>query len=200
MKPSNKENSRILFLDEHNLASLVEQYEFIFVITHLKIEKLITKSYFFNFKYIPIAISEGENSKDFKTIDEIINKLSDHGCNRKSLIIGLGGGVISDITGFVATIFMRGIDHILIPTTLLSMVDASIGGKTGINYLKRKNLIGTFKQPKNIYLDLSFLNSLSEKELLNGFAEIIKYSLIFDRKLNLLMLLKLTRNFQAFHD
>ena len=107
----------------------------------------------------------------------------EQGCSRNSLIIGLGGGNLTDLTGFVASVFMRGIDHILIPTTLLGMVDAAIGGKTGVNFLSRKNLIGTFKQPENIYIDLLFLNSLDKKEILNGFSEIVKYGLIYDKDL-----------------
>ena len=178
-----KTDSKILFLNENNLLNHVDNFEHVFVITHTRIERLITNSILFNFKYKSIIIDEGENTKDLKTIDKIINDLTISGCNRNSLIIGLGGGVISDIAGFVASIYMRGIVHILIPTTLLGMVDAAIGGKTGINFLSRKNLIGTFKQPENIYIYLFFLNSLDKKEILNGFSEIIKYSLIYDKDL-----------------
>ena len=178
-----KTDSKILFLNENNLLNHVNKYDNVFVITHTRIKNLITDSIFFDFEYRFIIIDEGENTKDLKTIDKIITELTISGCNRNSLIIGLGGGVISDIAGFAASIYMRGIDHILIPTTLLGMVDAAIGGKTGVNFLNQKNLIGTFKQPKNIYIDLFFLNSLDKKEILNGFSEIIKYGLIYDKDL-----------------
>jgi len=178
-----KTDSKILFLNEHNLLNHIDKYEHVFIITHTRIENLITDSALFDFEYKTIIINEGEDTKDLKTIDKIINKLTLFGCNRNSLVIGLGGGVITDIAGFVASIYMRGIDHILIPTTLLGMVDAAIGGKTGVNFLSRKNLIGTFKQPENIYIDLLFLNSLDKKEILNGFSEIVKYGLIYDKDL-----------------
>ena len=100
-----------------------------------------------------------------------------------SLIIGMGGGVITDMVGFIASIYMRGIDHILVPTTLLGMVDASIGGKTGINAQKGKNIIGTFKQPETVIIDPVFLNTLNTGQIINGLAEVIKYGLICDDKL-----------------
>ena len=178
-----KTDRKILFLDDKNLLSHIDKYDHVFIITHSKIENLIKGSIFFDFEYKSIIIDEGEGAKDLKTIDKIINVLALSGCNRDSLVVGLGGGVISDITGFVASIYMRGIDHILVPTTLLGMVDAAIGGKTGVNFLNQKNLIGTFKQPENIYIDLLFLNSLDKKEILNGFSEIVKYGLIYDKDL-----------------
>ena len=110
----------------------------------------------------------------------IINDLTKGGCTRNSLIIGFGGGVITDFSGFIASIYMRGIKHILIPTTLLGMVDAAIGGKTGINTQFGKNLIGTFKNPEYIYIDSFFLKTLKQKCMIDGFAEIIKYGLIKD--------------------
>tara|TARA_B100000029_G_scaffold504176_1_gene582553 strand:+ start:729 stop:1769 length:1041 start_codon:yes stop_codon:yes gene_type:complete len=179
----NKIETKILFLDKDNLLSHLNKYDYIFMITHKKIEELITKSMFCDFQYKTIFIDEGESTKNLSTIESIINELALFGCNRNSLVIGLGGGVVSDITGFIASIYMRGINHILIPTTLLGMVDAAIGGKTGINFQNRKNLIGTFKQPENIYIDLSFLDSLDNKEILNGFSEIVKYGLIYDKNL-----------------
>ena len=152
-----------------------KKYDKIFVLTHDVIKKKYNNHKIFNNNYEIIKIKENENSKNINTIQEIIDKLLAKKCSRKSLIIGFGGGVITDIAGFVASIFMRGINHILIPTTLLGMVDASIGGKTGINTSKGKNIIGTFKQPKAIYVDLFFLNTLNKKQIINGFAEIIKY-------------------------
>ena len=104
-------------------------------------------------------------------------------CNRNSLIIGVGGGTVLDVVGFISSIYMRGIDHIFFPTTLLGMVDASIGGKTAINYNNIRNLIGSINHPKHIMIILNYLKSLPEEELLNGFAEIIKYALILDKDL-----------------
>ena len=134
-------------------------------------------------KYPAIIVGEKELSKSVSTVESVINQLIDRGCNRDSLLIGLGGGTVTDLTGFVASIFMRGIDHIFIPTTLLGMVDASIGGKTGVNSNNARNVIGTFKQPKAVYIDPLFLKTLSSKDIIDGFAEIIKYGLIADSNL-----------------
>ena len=101
--------------------------------------------------------------------------------DRKSLVINLGGGVITDMGGFAASTYMRGIDFVNIPTTLLSQVDASVGGKTGINFAEIKNLIGTFNQPQAVIIDATTLETLSERELVAGFAEIIKHGLIKDK-------------------
>jgi len=105
------------------------------------------------------------------------------GCNRKSYLIAFGGGVIGDVTGFIAATFMRGIQYINIPTTLLGMVDSSIGGKSGINLSSGKNLIGSIYHPEKIIIDTELLNTLPNREYHSGMAEIIKYSLILDKDL-----------------
>ena len=110
-----------------------------------------------------------------------LNKILSKNFNRSDLIIGIGGGITGDVAGFVASIFKRGINYINIPTTLLAQVDSSIGGKTGINSKVGKNLIGSFYQPKLVISDTSFLNSLSKKEMICGFAEILKHSIIKDK-------------------
>jgi 3-dehydroquinate synthase len=102
--------------------------------------------------------------------------------NRSDLIIGIGGGITGDVAGFVASIFKRGINFINIPTTLLAQVDSAIGGKTGVNSKHGKNLIGSFYQPKLVVSDISFINSLSKKEMICGYAEILKHSIIKDKK------------------
>jgi len=130
-----------------------------------------------------LLIEENETGKTFNEANRIINTLIEKGCNKDSLIIGFGGGVITDLSGFVASIFMRGIDHIFIPTSLLSMIDASIGGKTALNTSNAKNIIGTIKQPKAVYVDPLLLKKLPKKEVINGFAEMLKYGLISDRSL-----------------
>ena len=132
--------------------------------------------------YPTIVIPEGEDSKAISTVDSVVKQLIDLECNRDSLLVGFGGGTVTDLTGFVASIFMRGIDHVFIPTTLLGMVDSAIGGKTGVNNNGARNIIGTFKQPKAIYIDPLFLKTLSKKDIISGFAEIVKYGLIADKK------------------
>ncbi len=101
--------------------------------------------------------------------------------DRKSLVINLGGGVIGDVGGFAASTYMRGIDFLNVPTTLLSQVDASVGGKTGINFAGIKNLIGSFNQPVGVIIDPETLETLPKRELASGFAEIIKHGLIWDK-------------------
>lgn len=125
-----------------------------------------------------ISFPHGEKNKHFWTADKILDKLFKEEFHRDDAIIALGGGVPGDIAGFVASIYMRGIPYIQIPTTLLAMVDSSVGGKTGIDTEWGKNLIGTFYQPKKVYISPSFLETLSKKQLRNGLAEIIKYGVI----------------------
>ncbi|WP_343192559.1 3-dehydroquinate synthase [Buchnera aphidicola (Taiwanaphis decaspermi)] len=127
-----------------------------------------------------IVLPDGEKYKKLKYVNTIITKLLELSYDRKSILIALGGGVIGDITGFVASIYQRGINFIQIPTTLLSQVDASIGGKTGVNHILGKNMIGSFWQPSCVLVDLEFLNKLPYKELLSGLAEVIKYAIAFD--------------------
>ena len=123
-----------------------------------------------------------EKTKSQKSVDFFLNKLLSKNFNRSDLIISVGGGVTGDLVGFVASIYKRGINFISLPTTLLAQVDASIGGKTGINSIYGKNLIGSFFQPKLVITDTSFLRSLKKKEMVCGFAEILKHALIKDEK------------------
>jgi len=127
-------------------------------------------------------IPDGEEYKNLETLENILNSCFEAKLNRKSLLIAFGGGVIGDMTGFAASIYQRGIDFIQIPTTLLSQVDASVGGKTGINNKYGKNLIGSFHQPKAVYIDSSFLKTLPKRELAAGVAEIIKMAVCFDKE------------------
>ena len=128
-----------------------------------------------------ITIPDGEEHKSLNTIEYILNRLFEHQFDRKSLLVALGGGVIGDMVGFVASIYQRGIEFIQIPTTLLSQVDASVGGKTGVNNSFGKNLIGAFYQPKGVYIDIDFLHTLPKREFSAGVAEIIKMAVMFDR-------------------
>lgn len=133
---------------------------------------------------IPIEIIEfeaGEINKNIETCTEIWNVLTELGADRKSVILNLGGGVVTDLGGFVAATFKRGIDFINIPTSLLAMVDASVGGKTGIDLGNLKNQIGVFNFPKMVVIDVRFLETLPQNEMRSGLAEMLKHGLIFDR-------------------
>lgn len=155
---------KILILSNENIGELYFQ----------KVEKKLLnkeKIYFF-------MIKDGEKYKNIDTVMSIYDYMIEKNFSRKSLIIALGGGVICDITGFVAATYMRGIDYIQVPTSLLAQVDASIGGKTAIDHPKGKNLIGTFKQPKLVLIDIEFLKTLPKEQFSSGMAEIIKHSLI----------------------
>lgn len=128
-----------------------------------------------------MTVPDGEEYKNQKSVDTILESLFNHRFNRKSLLIALGGGVIGDMTGYVASIYQRGIDFIQIPTTLLSQVDASVGGKTGMNNSYGKNLIGAFHQPKSVYIDPHFLTTLPSREFGAGIAEVIKMAVTFNK-------------------
>ena len=129
-----------------------------------------------------IELEVGEIHKNIATCTEVWGALSELGGDRKSILINLGGGVISDLGGFVACTFKRGIDFINIPTTLLSMVDASIGGKNGVDLGNLKNQIGIIREPKTVIVDTQFLSTLPQNEMRSGLAEMLKHGLIFDKK------------------
>ncbi len=127
-----------------------------------------------------ITVEDGENYKTLATVEKILNNLFEHKFNRSSVLLALGGGVIGDMTGFAASIYQRGIDFIQVPTTLLAQVDASVGGKTGVNNAYGKNLIGAFHQPRAVYADPHFLSTLPEREYAAGIAEMVKMAVCFD--------------------
>ena len=129
-----------------------------------------------------LPFSANEKNKSLKTINHYLRKLLSKNFNRSDLIIGVGGGITGDVVGFVASIFKRGINFINIPTTLLAQVDSSIGGKTGVNSNYGKNLIGSFYQPKLVISDTLFIDPLPKKEMICGYAEILKHSIIKDQK------------------
>ena len=130
-----------------------------------------------------IEIEAGEENKNLDTCTGVWQALTELGADRKSLLINLGGGVITDLGGFVASCFKRGIAFINIPTTLLSMVDASVGGKTGVDLGVLKNQIGLFSNPEMVLIDTQYLETVTEREIRSGLAEIIKYGLSYDAKL-----------------
>jgi len=129
-----------------------------------------------------ITLPDGEEYKNMQSIEYALDRLFDAKFDRNSTLIAFGGGVIGDMTGFIASIFLRGIKFIQIPTTLLAMVDSSVGGKTGINNKYGKNLIGSFYQPEAVYIDTYFLNTLEKREFAAGMAEIIKMAVMFDKE------------------
>lgn len=129
-----------------------------------------------------IIIPDGEEYKNLKTIEYILDKMFEYKLDRKSILIAFGGGVVGDMTGFAASIYQRGIDFMQIPTTLLSQVDASVGGKTGINNKFGKNLLGAFHQPISVCIDTQFLKTLPKREFGAGFAEIVKMAVTFDKE------------------
>ena len=158
----------------------------IFIITDSKVYKLYLsfikgmelkyncKVYFFH---------EGEEYKNFNTVQGIYNFLIENNGNRDSILIAIGGGVVGDIVGYVASTFMRGIRYIGIPTTLISQVDSCIGGKVGYNYKELKNIIGSFYNPMFVYINIGFLKTLEDEDYLSGLGEVIKYGLIRENTL-----------------
>jgi len=136
----------------------------------------------FNKKLIKIIISAGEKEKNIETVKKIWEKMFDEGLDRRSLLINLGGGVVCDMGGFAAGTFMRGIEFMNVPTTLLSQVDAGIGGKTGIDFIDIKNGIGIFKEPIGTVIDVETLKTLPKREFISAFGEIIKHGVISGRE------------------
>ncbi|MCY3803164.1 MAG: 3-dehydroquinate synthase [Gammaproteobacteria bacterium] len=131
-------------------------------------------------RVLHLALADGEATKSLQTVEQVYTCLLENRCGRDTTLVALGGGVIGDITGFVAATYLRGVDFIQIPTTLLAQVDSSVGGKTGVNHALGKNMIGAFYQPQCVIADLECLRTLEDRELRAGIAEIIKYGLIRD--------------------
>ena len=176
----------IQYLDtEKEIVNLIEDYykyyDKIFIFT----QNMILSHYkFISTLNANIHIcDESESCKSIKQYNQSIKYLHHHRCNKKSIIIGIGGGTITDFSGYVASTYMRGISHSFIPTSLLAMVDAAIGGKTALNTNGIRNLLGTYKNPNDVIIHIGFLKTLKIEDIINGCAEIIKYSLIMDVKL-----------------
>jgi len=131
-----------------------------------------------NVKTNLIVFPAGERTKNIHSVLEICVKMLDCGADRMSVLIALGGGVVGDLTGFIASIYMRGIPIVQVPTTLMAQVDSSIGGKTAIDFLQGKNLLGTFYQPSSVFIDIKCLNTLPLEEYKNGLAEVVKYGIV----------------------
>lgn len=179
-----------IIIDTNSIEYLVEflskkTYSKIFVITDENVAKLhqsrlneVLKKTNLVFEFI--VTKAGEETKSFSSLAKICEEILTKGVDRKSLIIAFGGGVIGDLSGFVASILLRGIDFIQVPTTLLAAVDSSVGGKTAINSTAGKNLIGSFYQPQLVLCDLNFLKTLPLRQVRSGYAEVVKYGFIFD--------------------
>jgi len=133
------------------------------------------------FKVHQIILENSEAAKSLSSMESIYSQLIAFGCDRSSSFLALGGGVVGDATGFAAATFLRGVDYFQIPTTLLAMVDSSIGGKTGINLDAGKNLVGAIWQPKSVLIDPTYLNSLPKREVISALGEVLKYGAVLDR-------------------
>ena len=169
-----------------NKLILKNKYSKVFILVDSNTNKyclnLFLEKHLNDIKAELVTIKNGEENKNTKNLHSAWTKISKLGGDRDSLLINLGGGLVSDLGGFVASTYNRGIDFINVPTTLLSIVDASIGGKVGINVEKLKNQVGVFNYPKLILIDTSFLRTLPNRELNSGYAEMIKHGLIFEKK------------------
>jgi len=158
-----------------------------FVITDKNVEKLHLK-YFTNllnqknYNFKVSTIPAGEIGKSIKSLSFLYTKALEVGIDRKSCVISLGGGIVGDIAGFFAATYMRGINYVQVPTTLLAMTDSSVGGKTAVNIKDGKNIVGAFYQPNFVWINSYFLNTLPKRHIKNGLAEVIKYAFVFDKK------------------
>jgi len=155
----------------------------VFIVTNETIAPLYLndlKQHLADFNVASVILPDGESYKNLTTLNEIFTALLNEKHNRTTTLIALGGGVVGDMTGFAAACYQRGVNFIQIPTTLLSMVDSSVGGKTGVNHEMGKNMIGAFYQPQAVVADISLLKTLPAREISAGLAEVIKYGLISD--------------------
>ena len=169
------------FINENKLPKRV------FVVIDKNVERIYGRSVRkvingFSSKRFYLALTTSEKIKSFNAAKQIYNTLLQKKFGKDTLLIAIGGGTIGDLTGFAASTYMRGIPLIHIPTTLLSTVDSSIGGKTGVNFHKTKNLVGTFYHPELVLIDTSFLNSLPKEEMISGIGEVTKYSYLLNKK------------------
>lgn len=160
-----KKYSKIVIITDENVYNIYQEY----------LNEVLKNNYEL------VVVKAQEQSKSFAVLEDVCEKILQLNIDRNSVLIAFGGGVVGDLTGFVASILLRGIDFIQVPTTLLAMVDSSVGGKTAINAKAGKNLIGSFYQPKLVVCELNFLASLPKRELTAGYAEVVKYGLIYDQ-------------------
>ena len=174
-------------ISRKNIAPLLKEHKKTLIITDdgvpQKIVKKVTAACKPSTKVFEIILQQGEKAKSIQNFQKILNFLAESNFDRTDLIIAVGGGVVGDISGYVASSYLRGIPFIQIPTTLLAQVDSSVGGKTAINISAGKNLVGAFYNPKGVIIDTSVLKTLSNREFKAGLAEVIKYALIKNKSL-----------------
>ncbi len=192
IKFKNQNSSYSILIGKNTLNSLSKKLNFLCPKTKniaviidkkipLKFKKILkNKLKKYNLFFMPFTASE--KNKSLKTVNSYLKKLLSKNFNRSDLIIAMGGGITGDVAGFISSIFKRGINFINIPTTLLAQVDSAVGGKTGVNSIYGKNLIGSFYQPKLVVIDTTFIATLPKKEMICGYAEILKHSIIKDKK------------------
>lgn len=168
------------------ISNVIPEKSKVFIVSDSNVSKLylkiIVNSLSKKYEVNSVIINAGEKSKNINQLEDLLNNIFEYKPERSSTLIALGGGVVGDLTGFAASILLRGINFIQVPSSLLAMVDSSVGGKTGINNKFGKNLVGSFYQPKLVLSDLSVLETLPEREIQAGFAEIVKYGLINDKE------------------
>jgi 3-dehydroquinate synthase len=170
---THKTPSKIIMIADHQVVDLHHnQWGWL--------QTALQEQEFLNIPLFMRLLPHGEGAKSFAVFEETLDMILAQGIDRKTLIIALGGGVAGDHAGFAASVLLRGLDFIQIPTSLLAMVDSSVGGKTGINSRHGKNLIGSFYQPKSVLIDLDFLKTLPERHMRAGYAEMVKYGFIMD--------------------
>ncbi len=158
-------NRRVMIVTDSNVRSLYAEA------LRTELESKCLKACIFSFP-------AGEEHKTLDTVKEAYKALIEEGFDRKDLLIAVGGGVVGDVTGYIAATYLRGVDFVQVPTTLLAQADSSIGGKTGVDFDGYKNMVGAFKMPKLVYMNLSTLKTLSDRQYFNGFAEVMKHGLI----------------------
>jgi len=188
VKLENSKYNIVISQSNNDFFSYFKKIRTFFIVTdsnvaklHLKYFANLLKQHGFNIKTAVIGF--GETGKSIKNLSFLYSKALEANIDRKSCVIAFGGGVVGDIAGFFAATYMRGIDLVQIPTTLLAMTDSSVGGKTAINTNKGKNIAGVFHQPKLVWINSSFLQTLPVEQIKNGFAEVIKYAFTFDKEL-----------------
>lgn len=191
MKKTIKVNSDYDIIFDDNLIEEIEKFiddehkcNKVLIIKDTNVDKLYSDIRFSNKKKVySFVVDAGEKSKSISTYYDLVNFMAINNIDRHDLILAFGGGVIGDLSGFLASTYMRSTDYIQIPTTLLAMVDSSVGSKTAINTDEVKNLIGSFYDPLRVYINYNFLKTLPKVELINGMAEVIKYAFIYDKDL-----------------
>ena len=173
--------SRLLFGETiQNLAKYLPDSR-IAIITDEKVHSLY--GIYFPADALPIIIGKGESNKTMQTLEYIFDRLIENDFDRSCFILGIGGGIVCDITGFAASVYLRGVKFAFVSSTLLAQVDASIGGKNGVNFRGYKNMIGTFNQPQFVLLDFTMLKTLDNDEYIAGYAEIIKHAAIRNKNM-----------------